>query len=218
MQARVHLSNRDVTLSCFSRAPIGRLTAYKRRMGWQSPYVSTYNTDFAFDYGLVLTEVGLAVSEGARPLKFDTYPCRLQSTAGKELQNRGPRVRILPPLPNFSSLELSSAFLMAAIRTINLLYGWREASVTRMSGRPRGAGDAVLYGADGSRESAAMADVLSEMGVEFEYRSVTRDLAARREWEDLDGERLPMLRLGSMGIVRGLDRIRLQQLFGWVGC
>ncbi len=107
---------------------------------------------------------------------------------------------------------------MAAIRTINLLYGWREASVTRMSGRPRGAGDAVLYGADGSRESAAMADVLSEMGVEFEYRSVTRDLAARREWEDLDGERLPMLRLGSMGIVRGLDRIRLQQLFGWVGC
>ena len=35
----------------------------------------------------------------SRPLKYDTYPCRLQSTAGKELQNRGPRVRILPPLP-----------------------------------------------------------------------------------------------------------------------
>ena len=33
-----------------------RLTAYKRRMGWQFPYVSTYNTDFAFDYGLALTE------------------------------------------------------------------------------------------------------------------------------------------------------------------
>jgi len=25
-------------------------------MGWQFPYVSTYNTDFAFDYGLALTE------------------------------------------------------------------------------------------------------------------------------------------------------------------
>jgi hypothetical protein len=35
----------------------------------------------------------------SRPLKYDTYPCRLRSTAGKELQNRGPRVRILPPLP-----------------------------------------------------------------------------------------------------------------------
>jgi predicted dithiol-disulfide oxidoreductase (DUF899 family) len=45
-----------VTLLCFSRAPIERLTAYKRRMGWQFPYVSTYNTDFAFDFGLALTE------------------------------------------------------------------------------------------------------------------------------------------------------------------
>ena len=52
----VHLSHRDVTLICFSRAPIERLTAYKRRMGWQFPYVSTYNSDFAFDFGLALTE------------------------------------------------------------------------------------------------------------------------------------------------------------------
>src|SRR5204863_5791590 len=50
----VHLNHRDVTLLCFSRAPIERLTAYKERMGWQSPYVSTYDTDFAFDFGLAL--------------------------------------------------------------------------------------------------------------------------------------------------------------------
>jgi hypothetical protein len=107
---------------------------------------------------------------------------------------------------------------MPAIKTINLPYGCVETSVTQMNGRPRGAADAVLYGADGSLESAAMADVLHEMGVEFEYRSVSQDPAARREWEDLDGESIPMLRLGSMGIVRGLDRIKVQQLFGWVGC
>jgi predicted dithiol-disulfide oxidoreductase (DUF899 family) len=52
---RVHLNHRDVTLICFSRAPIDRLVAYKRRMGWQFPYVSTYDTDFAFDFGLALT-------------------------------------------------------------------------------------------------------------------------------------------------------------------
>ena len=40
----VHLNHRDVTLICFSRAPIERLTAYKQRMGWEFPYVSTYNT------------------------------------------------------------------------------------------------------------------------------------------------------------------------------
>ncbi len=51
---RVHLDHQDVTLICFSRAPIDRLTAYKERMGWEFPYVSTYDTDFAFDFGLAL--------------------------------------------------------------------------------------------------------------------------------------------------------------------
>jgi predicted dithiol-disulfide oxidoreductase (DUF899 family) len=54
--ALVHLNHRDVTLICFSRAPIDRLTAYKQRMGWQFSYVSTFNTDFPFDFGLALTE------------------------------------------------------------------------------------------------------------------------------------------------------------------
>jgi predicted dithiol-disulfide oxidoreductase (DUF899 family) len=52
--ARLHLSHRDVTLICFSRAPIDRLIAYKQRMGWQFPYVSTYESDFAFDFRLAL--------------------------------------------------------------------------------------------------------------------------------------------------------------------
>ena len=77
--------------------------------------------------------------------------------------------------------------------------------------------EAVLYGHDDSNESRAMADVLREMGIEFRFRSLDRDSAAKREWEQLDGERAPMLRLGNHTIVRGLDRIRVQQLFGWVG-
>ena len=52
---RVHLNHQDVTLICFSRAPLDRLVAYKQRMGWQFPYVSTYGTDFPFDFGLALT-------------------------------------------------------------------------------------------------------------------------------------------------------------------
>jgi predicted dithiol-disulfide oxidoreductase (DUF899 family) len=54
--ARLHLGHRDVTLIGFSRAPIDRLVAYKQRMGWQFPYVSTYGTDFPFDFGLAMTE------------------------------------------------------------------------------------------------------------------------------------------------------------------
>ncbi|MGO9882111.1 MAG: DUF899 family protein [Solirubrobacteraceae bacterium] len=52
---RIHLGHRDVTLICFSRAPIDRLIAYKRRMGWQFPYVSTSGSDFSFDFSLALT-------------------------------------------------------------------------------------------------------------------------------------------------------------------
>src|SRR5437879_769286 len=52
----IHLNKRDVTFVCFSRAPIDRLAAYKKRMGWQFPYVSTHGTDFPFDFGLALTE------------------------------------------------------------------------------------------------------------------------------------------------------------------
>ena len=52
----VHLNHQDVTFVGFSRAPIDRLNAYKERMGWQFPYVSTYDTDFPFDFGLAMTE------------------------------------------------------------------------------------------------------------------------------------------------------------------
>ena len=78
----VHLNHRDVTLICFSRAPIERLTAYKRRMGWQFPYVSTYNNDFAFDFGLALTEEqALQIPEVKEMI--DDPPDWLQEWAGQ---------------------------------------------------------------------------------------------------------------------------------------
>ena len=54
--AVVHLNHRDVTLLGFSRAPFARLQAYKQRMGWKFPYVSTNGSDFAFDFGLAFTQ------------------------------------------------------------------------------------------------------------------------------------------------------------------
>ncbi len=78
--------------------------------------------------------------------------------------------------------------------------------------------EAVLYGSDESGESIAMVDLLHELGVQFTYRRVNRDPIAMREWEQLDGERVPLLRMGKNTIVRGFDRIKVQQLIGWVGC
>jgi predicted dithiol-disulfide oxidoreductase (DUF899 family) len=48
----VHLGQRDVTMVCSSRAPLARLDAYKRRMGWSFPWVSSGDGDFNYDFGV----------------------------------------------------------------------------------------------------------------------------------------------------------------------
>jgi predicted dithiol-disulfide oxidoreductase (DUF899 family) len=53
----VHLANHDVTLSAVSRAPLAKLQAYKRRMGWTFPWASSFGSDFNFDFSVWFTEV-----------------------------------------------------------------------------------------------------------------------------------------------------------------
>lgn len=52
----VHLANHDVTLMAVSRAPLPKLQAFKRRMGWTFPWASSYGSDFNFDYSVGFTE------------------------------------------------------------------------------------------------------------------------------------------------------------------
>ena len=52
----VHLANHDVMLWAVSRAPITRLQAYKKRMGWTFPWASSLGSDFNFDFNVGLTE------------------------------------------------------------------------------------------------------------------------------------------------------------------
>ena len=54
--ALVHLQNHDASYVRVSRAPIDRLQAYQRRMGWQAPWVSSLGSDFNFDFGVSFTE------------------------------------------------------------------------------------------------------------------------------------------------------------------
>ncbi|MFL6550792.1 MAG: DUF899 domain-containing protein, partial [Povalibacter sp.] len=51
----VHLANHDVTLSAVSRAPIAKLQAYKRRMGWSFPWASSLSSDFNVDFNVVFS-------------------------------------------------------------------------------------------------------------------------------------------------------------------
>jgi predicted dithiol-disulfide oxidoreductase (DUF899 family) len=51
-----HLRARDATMLYVSRAPLEKLQAYKRRMGWGFPWVSSSDSDFNFDFGFSYTE------------------------------------------------------------------------------------------------------------------------------------------------------------------
>jgi predicted dithiol-disulfide oxidoreductase (DUF899 family) len=52
----IHLAHHDVMLWAVSRAPIAKLQAYKRRMGWSFPWASSFESDFNCDFNVQVTE------------------------------------------------------------------------------------------------------------------------------------------------------------------
>jgi predicted dithiol-disulfide oxidoreductase (DUF899 family) len=62
-RAVVHLPHRDVTFVAVSRAPVERIHAYRRRMGWSFPWVSYGDSDFNLDFA-VFTEEGRRTGKG----------------------------------------------------------------------------------------------------------------------------------------------------------
>ncbi|HEY1460553.1 MAG TPA: DUF899 domain-containing protein [Casimicrobiaceae bacterium] len=52
----IHLAHHDVTLSAVSRAPLAKLQAYKKRMGWTFPWASSFGTEFNPDFSVSFTE------------------------------------------------------------------------------------------------------------------------------------------------------------------
>jgi predicted dithiol-disulfide oxidoreductase (DUF899 family) len=74
----IHLENHDVALIAMSRTPIEELAAFRRRMGWYSPLVSSARSDFNYDFGVSFTDEQL--------LQGATY-----------------NLRVMPPVPPTSS-------------------------------------------------------------------------------------------------------------------
>ena len=58
--ALVHLENHDVSYVQVSRAPLAKLEAYKKRLGWKVRWVSSADSDFNFDYHVSFTKEELA--------------------------------------------------------------------------------------------------------------------------------------------------------------
>jgi predicted dithiol-disulfide oxidoreductase (DUF899 family) len=67
-----HLRARDVTLVLVSRAPLDKLAAFQKRMGWHIPWVSSGGCDFNHDFGVSFTKE--EVASGANAYNFATIP------------------------------------------------------------------------------------------------------------------------------------------------
>ncbi len=60
----VHLNHRDANLVAISRAPLAKLQAYRKRMGWDFTWVSSSGNDFNYDYHVSFTPDEVAKGEG----------------------------------------------------------------------------------------------------------------------------------------------------------
>jgi predicted dithiol-disulfide oxidoreductase (DUF899 family) len=80
----VHLANHDVTLAAVSRAPLPKLQAYKRRMGWTFPWASSFGSDFNPDFNVWFTEQQQATGE--IDYNYERKGPTPQPLAGKTIQ------------------------------------------------------------------------------------------------------------------------------------
>ena len=78
----VHLANHDVMLTAVSRAPLPKIEAYKRRMGWSFPWASSFGSDFNYDFGVGVTEE--QQRSGVVEYNYRTSDVRKSLEAGKE--------------------------------------------------------------------------------------------------------------------------------------
>jgi len=78
----IHLANHDVTLAAVSRAPLAKLQAFKRRMGWSFPWASSYDTDFNYDFRVAYTEE--QQQSGVVEYNFRSFDPRPSLESGKK--------------------------------------------------------------------------------------------------------------------------------------
>ncbi len=85
-----HLHARDVTMLFVSRAPLEKLQAYKRRMGWRMPWASSANSDFNFDFGVSYTDEQVRAALGSEPPPILRHMAESTGTDVRGYASEGP--------------------------------------------------------------------------------------------------------------------------------
>ncbi|HUY67471.1 MAG TPA: thioredoxin family protein [Acidimicrobiales bacterium] len=105
-RSAVHLANHDVTLCAVSRAPLSRLQAYKKRMGWSFPWASSFDSDFNHDFQAANTreewesgaveynfrQMDLRPAPGEESAGLDEFASSMVGTDWETYRHEGPGV------------------------------------------------------------------------------------------------------------------------------
>jgi predicted dithiol-disulfide oxidoreductase (DUF899 family) len=106
-----HLNAHDVTMLLVSQAPLQKVQAYKRRMGWAIPWASAANSEFNFDLGYSITEgqarAWVAQNLGSLPPIVD----RNASSSGTDISG------YLTESPGFSAFVLDDGVAYQTYQT-----------------------------------------------------------------------------------------------------
>jgi predicted dithiol-disulfide oxidoreductase (DUF899 family) len=83
----VHLAHRDVTLLAVSRAPLAEIERFRRRMGWQFKWASSYGSDFNYDFGVSFPPEDVA--KGEVDYNYGRWPFAHEGLPGISVFYRG---------------------------------------------------------------------------------------------------------------------------------
>ena len=71
---KIHLANRDISLVVVSHAPSVEIEAFKKRMGWQFKWVSSYGSDFNYDYQVSIRKDEVGKAQVYYNYEMTTFP------------------------------------------------------------------------------------------------------------------------------------------------
>ena len=120
--ALVHLAQRDVSFAAVSRAPLSKIDAFKKRMGWRFAWVSSYGTDFNSAYRASFTEDEIAQGKVAYNFDLVNSPVRKRRGSASSTRTTTATFSILTPRmlaePKTLSIPttISTSFPKAAMR------------------------------------------------------------------------------------------------------
>jgi predicted dithiol-disulfide oxidoreductase (DUF899 family) len=117
----VHLNQRDVTMIAVSRAPYNKINAYKKRMGWDFNWVSSFDTDFNYDYFVSFTSEELTKKKAF--YNFIPQDPRISDREGVSVFYKDPSGKIFH---TYSTYERGLDILNTAYNYLDLLPKGRD--------------------------------------------------------------------------------------------